>query len=205
MPAATRNVFSLKVAKGLSLSCSRRPRPYLAILESKILQKASFLLQNAKDEFSVFDHAMQNGCTSNDVYREKTVAKNTNDTCNNDDMTRPSLACSFSLPPPGCFGGKTAWTAAGGAQRTSSRGLQQMLPLLGATLISLYRLISAAAKQILRTCRTFNRGMVLEKFQGTSIWTMKRRRLSAAEMADFSAISPRPDQLHTSKSRPNTM
>ena len=33
-------------------------------------------------------------------------------------------------------------------------------------------------------------------FQGISIWkvwTMKRRRLSATEMADFSAILPRPD------------
>ena len=34
--------------------------------------------------------------------------------------------------------------------------------------------------------------------------TMKTRRLSAAEKADFSIISSRPDYLHTSKSRPNS-
>ena len=31
------------------------------------------------------------------------------------------------------------------------------------------------------------------KFRGTSIWTMKRRHFSAAEMADLFAILPRSD------------
>ena len=68
------------------------------------------------------------------------------------------------------------------------QGFENMPPplLVGATLISLF-------------CTPFNRGVFVEwfwKFSGHiyiwKIWTMKRCRLSAAEMADFSTISSRP-------------
>ena len=69
-------------------------------------------------------------------------------------------------------------------------------PELGATLISPNPCCKAAAYdfyvlfELLNAVQFWNG---FGKFRGTSIWTMKIRRFSAAEMADFVAILPRPD------------
>ena len=69
-------------------------------------------------------------------------------------------------------------------------------PCLGGTLISLYRLTSCCVQMSYvkyHFYAQFNRGVFVEWFWDTSVLTIKRHRLSAAEMGDFSTISSRPD------------